>query len=159
MSRLPFDYRKLIDGEEIPAQYLFWDGLQWTRGSAFRYEVYGSLADHPVIAVPMLPAEVAEIDMTFDMWLSMTPEERLRYNTPAILAQARGKRIQQLTNTWSDTDTYPNNCYPFRIARLTTEPVWYMVQYPDGTGMAYRRESDAVHSSGGNPVICVKEAK
>lgn len=158
MTKPPFDYRELKTGEVFPEHYIFWDGLQWTRGHASYGEVHTQELRFKVM-VPMTAAEVANMDMTFDLWLSMTFEERLRYNTPAILAYARGKKVESLHDEWYITSSEPSLAYPCRVARLTTEPVWYMVQYPDGTGMTYQREDDAIHSSGGNPVICVKEVK
>jgi hypothetical protein len=158
MTKPPFDYRELKDGEKYPHHYIFWDGLQWTRGSNSAGYMYDKTPDF-VVMVPMTAAEVANIDMTIDLWLTLTPEERLRYNTPAILAYARGKKVERLAYVWEAVWDEPCMQWPFRVAQLTTEPVWYMVQYPDGTGMTYQREDDAIHSSGGNPVICVKEVK
>ena len=127
MTKPPFDYRELKTGETFPEHYIFWDGLQWTRGHVYCGTVFNDgnvLTQWHKVMVPMTAAEVANMDMTFDLWLSMTFEERLRYNAPAILAYARGKKVESLHDEWYTVNSAPCLSYPCRVAQLTTEPVW-----------------------------------
>lgn len=156
MNKPGFGWRPITAGERLPLEYIYWDGLAWThkRNSNLCGEHWETVPNLDQVHVRMTQEEIVNVEMSWELWDSLSVEERFLYNKPAFEAWNRSDTVQVWTTCWiSDPRTHcPDLAYPFRPYKTPPEKLWYLLKYPDGSVIGFETEEMARHAAIGQDV-------
>lgn len=160
MSKEPgFGWRDIKAGEVLPSEYMFFDGQLWVHRhcSSLQGQHWEEFPNLERIKVKMSEEEIRAIPMTWELWNSMSVDDRFIYNRPAFEAEREMRPIEKWAYGWfgSPFEYIPHLEEPFRPFIPSPAPKWYLLKYPDGAVLGFDTEEKAQHAAVGQDVVLI----
>lgn len=155
MNKPGFGWRPITAGERLPLEYIYWDGLAWThkRNSTLCGEHWETVPNLDQVHVRMTQEEIANVEMSWELWDSLSADERFLYNKPAMDLLGKGV-LEVWSGHWQSRllHGYASLQYPLRPYKTPPEKLWYLLKYPDGSVIGFETEEMARHAAIGQDV-------
>ncbi len=160
MSKEPgFGWRDIKAGEVLPSEYMFFDGQMWVHRhcSNLQGQHWEEFPNLERIKVKMTEEEIRAIPMSWDLWNSMSVDDRFIYNRPAFEAGRGHQCIEAWSGFWHGypVKEFPTLSLPYRPWLQPVTPKWYLLKYPDGTVLGFDTEEKAEHAAIGQDVVLI----
>lgn len=161
MSKEPgFGWRDIKAGEVLPSEYMFFDGQMWVHRhcSNLQGQHWEEFPNLERIKVKMTEEEIRAIPMTWELWHSMSVDDRFLYNRPAFEAHLVGLPVEWWSGLYWIAGSHNEKVdldNPFRPYVPSPAPKWYLIKYPDGTVLGFDTEEKAQHAAIGQDVVLI----
>ena len=138
-----FGWRPLRNGEPLPSEYIYWDGLHWVhrKSSPICGEMVENVPNITHVYVKMSEQEIAQFPMTPAIWGELHADDRYLYNRPAFLCAGL---VEVLTERgWEQWHGLVSLASPYRPQPVSQARKWWIVPYPGGSAIAFDDKSMA----------------